>query len=106
MGEAHGAVVEGRQTRRGEGSQRLDSLGKRGEQQRLHQPIVVAESRRLAGIGAAGLDVDGRHAVLALQQRQEPGSVELLGVVEAQAHRLRERLVALCDDVEQIANGN
>ena len=68
--------------------------------------FVVAESRRLAGIGAAGLDVDGRHAVLALQQRQEPGSVELLGVVEAQAHRLRERLVALGDDVEQIADGN
>ena len=105
-GGAHGAVIEGRQARRGEGPQRLDSLGKRGEQQRLHQPIVVAEPRRLAGIGAAGLDVDSRHAVLTLQQRHEPGAVELLGIVEAQAHRLRERLVALRDDVEQIADGN
>ena len=103
---AHGTVVERRQTRRGERPQRLDPLGERREQQRLHQPVVVAEARRLAGFDVAGLDVGGGHAVLALQQRQELRAVELPRVVEAQPHRLRERLVPLGDDVEQIADGD
>ena len=44
--------------------------------------------------------------MFALQQRQQPGAVELAGIVEAQPHRLRERFVALCDDVEEIADGD
>ena len=98
-------MVEGGEACRGERAQRLDPLGEGGEQQGLHQPVVVAEAGGGLRVGGPAFpDLAGGHAVLALQQRQQLGAVELLRIVEAHAHRLSEGLVALGDHVEEVAH--
>ena len=74
------------------------------KQQRLHQPVVVAEGRPLWDRRRpASRRLRGR-AVLLLQDRQQLLVVEPLGVVEVDGHVLAERLVAVGHDVEQVAH--
>lgn len=71
---------------------------KRREQQGLHQPVVVQERRRQFGrLGQVMLVEKGW---------SKPGEVDLAGLIERRAHRIRERVVAVGDDVVQVADRN
>ena len=75
------------------------------KQQRLHQPVVVAEGRPPRVVVGQRLDLFAA-AVLLLQHRQQLLVVEPLGVVEVDRHVLAEGLVAVGHDVEQVAHGH
>ncbi len=100
------AVVERRQTPRGQRLERLDLGHQGGEKQRFRQPGVVAE-------GDCALIGDRQRrqrffadAVLLFEQRPQLADVEALRVLEVLPHPFAERLVAFGDHVEEITHGN
>jgi len=102
---AHRAVVEGAETRGGQASQHLHPFRERREEQRLQQPVVIAEPGDSCPVGnRPGLDIARGDAAGVFQHREQFLPVELLGVVEAHAHGLGKRLVAPGDHIEQIAD--
>ena len=98
-------VVQGRQLLGVQAPQRLDLGHQRRQEQRLHQPVVVAEGRPLRVVVGQCLDLFAA-AMLLLQDRQQLLMVEPLGVVEVDRHVLAEGLVAVGHDVEQVAHGH
>ena len=99
-------VVQCGEPPRGQALQDLHLGNQRRQQQRLGEPIFRAQVARRAVVGRPRFRLRLRDAMAALDERQQLLSVQAPGVLEVVAHPLRERLVALGDGVEEIADGD
>ena len=100
------AVVQRRQPLWRHGFERLHFRHECGEEQRLDEPVVVAQ-RRAPGLGnrqrRRRLEA---HPVLRFQHRLELLLIQFLGLIEVSLHPRAEGVVALGDEIKQIADRN
>lgn len=98
------AVVERREALRRHVFERLHFRRERGEEQRLDEPVVIAQRRPLRiSNWERHRGLEGQR-VLCFQHRLELLLIQLLGLVEVSLHACAEGVVSLGDEVEKIAD--